>query len=128
MDRTGRAKLEAGERWWQDWRWIASTAAVLMAVGFCAFVAITVTTHEQVADQVPVIERLDRLAVANAAAIQQIEGNQTGIDSLVAFVEEVRADQAAQGDDDTVATIFEILCSSSDPVRIEACQRLRGTP
>src|SRR5688500_13308504 len=104
--------------WWQDWRWIASLAAVLMAVGFAAFVVVTVTTHETVTDQAPVIERLDALAQNNARAIASIESNQQGIDSLVAFVEELRAEEAREGGSDTVATIFEILCSSSDPVRI----------
>ncbi len=113
---------------WQDWRWIAAVGVLLFSIGFSAFVVATVTTREAVQDQAPVIDRLEGIAGANAQAIDSIEKNQQGIDSLVAFVEDLRADDDDGDQGDTVATFIRLLCASSDPVRLEECRLLGVAP
>lgn len=117
----GSARSNDGDIWWKNPKWISAIAALFLSVGFCAFTIITVNTNQTVADQAPVIERLESLAEANRETLVQVSNNQAGIDSLVAFVEEVRNRDNNEG---AVQVILEILCASSDPVRIEACQRL----
>jgi hypothetical protein len=124
MDAEGNRRRRGGAQWWQDWRWAAAVAAVLIGVSFAVFVASTVANTAEVADQGEVIAQLSVLAESNAIAIQQIEANQEGIDELVAFVRDVQAQPDTEPD--TVRVFIELLCASSDPVRVAACNELQG--
>lgn len=112
--------------WWQDWKWVASIATLLFVIAFSTFVFTTVKTGNTVDKNSPVISQLNDLAKSNAATLDRLDKNQAGIDELVAFVHEVEAQQSAQGagQSQIVKDLIEILCSSSDPVRVEACVRL----
>lgn len=125
MDATGNAAKKTGQQWWQDWRWVAATAALVGMLGFASFVATTVIANAQVEEQGPVIDRLTELAENNASAIAQIENNQAGIDELVAFIRDLQA-QEDPADPGTVQTFIDLLCASSDPVRQAACADLEG--
>lgn len=124
MDAEGNRRRAGGAQWWQDWRWVGAVALLFIAVGFVVFVTISVLTRAEVEEQGPVIDRLSELAENNAAAIEQIERNQAGIDELVAFVRDVQAQPDT--DDGTVQTFIDLLCASSDPARQAACTELEG--
>lgn len=102
-------------KWWQDWRWIGSVAALFIAAGFVAFVI-------NVVRQGTIIENLSTLSESNHEALVSIQRTQSGVDELVAFVRDTQARQGTSGNQ--AQAFFEVLCASSDPVRIEACARL----
>lgn len=117
-----RPPLPTPRRWWHDWRWIAAVAALLLGLAASTVAVKTTITDSRVGDQAEVIDRLGTLAESNAAAIRQIEHNQAGIDELVAFVRDIQQQDTA--DDHTVQTFIDLLCASSDPVRLAACAEL----
>lgn len=106
--------------WWQDWKWVAAIACVLAALAIGAWSLASVRTNVAV-------DRLAALAQQNRVTLERIDRNQAGIDELVAFVHDVQRQQAQQGSADVVNRVLTILCSSSDPTRMAACQQL-GIP
>lgn len=126
MDLPGKEKRRAGEKWWQDWRWIAAVAGLLAAGAFISFVITTIATNESVTDIDPILKELKVLAESNAHEIERIDASQAGIDELVAFVRDIQ--QRQPGPNSNAQMFIDLLCSSSDPVRLEACHRLRGDP
>jgi hypothetical protein len=113
-------------RWWQDWKLAAAVAAMFLGVGLTMFALSFTRTADSVEGLEPVVDRLDALSQTNSDHLEALRRSQEGIDSLVAYVEELRARAAADAPDDPVALIVELLCSSEDPVRVAACERVRG--
>lgn len=122
--------------WWQDWKWIASIAFLIAAIAVGSWALSSVQTQRTVDDQTPILNQLKNIAEQNnqlgqdnKATLTQLTKNQAGIDELVTFVHEVEAQQQAQGQSKVVNDIITILCSSSDPVRQQACTQLgyKGT-
>lgn len=111
-------------------RWIAALAALVFAISFSVFVYTNVRTNRTVDNSATVIGQLKTVADSNKDVLDRIDHNQAGIDELVNFVHEVEAQQPQQGNGQSqvVNQLEQILCSSSDPIRIEACQRLGITP
>lgn len=56
--------------------------------------------------------------------VSRIDHNQEGIDELVNFVHEVEAQQQNQNQSGAVQMLVDVLCASSDPVRVQACAAL----
>lgn len=110
-------------RRWDNPRWIGAIAALILAVSFSVFVYTNVRTNRSV-------DTLKSVADANKTVLDRIDHNQAGIDELVNFVHEVQAQQSQQGNGQSqvVVQLEQILCTSSDPIRVEACQRLGITP
>lgn len=104
---------------WESAKWIAAVAGLILAISFAVFVWTSVRTDRSIAT-------LKGVADANKTVLERIDRNQAGIDELVNFVHEVQAQEAQQGNGQSqvVGQLEQILCSSSDPIRIEACQRL----
>jgi hypothetical protein len=111
-------EFEPPKRWWQNPKWIASIAALIFVIGNGTWAAVSVKTQTTLEARAKVGDQILELA-------KKIDNNQTGIDTLVSFVNKVIADQAAQGADQTLPTLFEVLCGSSDPVQISTCRRLQ---
>lgn len=102
--------------WWQNWKWIASIAFLIFSIGVIFIGTSSIRATNQLDTQTNILKKLDQ--------------NQAGIDELVNFVHDVVKQQASSsgGQSQTVVQIFNLLCSSSDPVRIEACKQLGLTP
>lgn len=126
MDRQGKRDKEAGQRWWQDWRWIAAVAAVIFAVGFGSFVRSIIPTNESVQEAEPVLTELRHLAEDNAKTLDALERSQAGIDELVEFVRDVKAQQE-NGEEVDLQIFVDLLCASNDPARQAACDELLST-
>lgn len=67
---------------------------------------------------------------ANKITLDRLDHNQAGIDELVNFVHDLEKQQqiTSSGPSPTAVKFQELLCSSSDPVRVEACKRLSLSP
>ena len=102
-------------KWYQNWRWIAAVAAFFASIAVSALAATTVVNSAHIDD-------LSVLAERNSKAITGIENNQAGIDELVAFVHDVQLRQGQGGNQSQL--FIDLLCSSSDPVRLAACAEL----
>lgn len=114
---------------WHDWRWVAAVAALLLAGAISTVAIKTTITESRVGDQTEVIDRLGVLAESNASAIRQIEHNQAGIDELVEFVRDIQQQPSDDGSvQKAVQTVVNLLCESSDPVRLAACAELQAPP
>lgn len=86
-------------KWWQDWRYMASVAAIMIA-GALIMLGLT--------------------ALNTNSLVGKIEQNQEGIDELVAFVREIQKN--AENDTSVDLQIFiDLLCASSDPERVAFC-------
>jgi hypothetical protein len=109
--------------WWQSWRWIASIAFLVFAVGNITWAANSVVTNQKLDARAQVGDKI-------ASIVERIDDNQAGIDELVAFVHDVEKQQAG-GNSQTqqiVGNLITLLCASEDPVRTAACQQLGYLP
>lgn len=123
-------EYEKPKRWWQNPQWVKAVAFLIFAVGNTTWALTTVATQNDVQDAEAAFDDLAALTDGNRATLDRLADNQAGIDVLVSFVREVQAQQEAAegGSGDAVQTLITILCASSDPVRIEACQALQSEP
>lgn len=110
-------------KWWKNWKIIAALAALIFSLSLSGLAINSIQTNEKVTDIQPIVERLDK--------------NQAGIDELVKFVHDFQSQQSSNGSSSgsssggqsqVVNQIFNLLCSSSDPVRVEACKQLGLKP
>jgi hypothetical protein len=109
-------------RWWQDWKLAAAVAAMFLGVGLTMFALSFTRTADSVEGLEPVVDRLDALSQTNSDHLEALRRNQEGIDSLVSYVEEAQAAEAAG--EDAVTFIVDLLCASEDPVRVAACEEI----
>lgn len=109
------------QQWYKRPKWLAALASFIAACSFAAFVTTTIFTSAEAEKTGSNVEDLE-------GAIRAIEENQKGIDELVTFVRDLqqqRPPSSAGNTERLFGEAMELLCASSDPVRLEACQRLR---
>jgi hypothetical protein len=87
--------------------------AVLLTVVLLLLLMQVFQTYRSVFTTGPILDRLD--------------GNQEGIDALVSFVEDVKAD-AADNEPVDLQVFIRLLCASDDPVRQAACIEIGALP
>jgi hypothetical protein len=103
--------------------------ALVVCLGSQAFTALRLIDigHKQVVsadNRDDDISRLTDIAVDVKKATERLDSNQAGIDVLVSYVEELKANAGG----DNGQKFVDLLCASSDPVRIKACQELGALP
>lgn len=99
-------------------RTLVRFAAVICSLVVILVMGLGYTLYRSVYQTGPLLNRMD-------SAVSGIQANQKGIDSLVAFVEDVKAQQTqGSGQGDAVAQLIRLLCTSSDKVRQAACRAL----
>lgn len=125
MDEAGQQQQKQGQKWFQDWRWVASIAALLFGIAGGAFAITSVETGSEINDQTEILEQIETISGQNAAELEQLERNQAGIEELLQFV---RRAQTEGGDDvvtrEEIQAFFQLLCASTDPIRNQACDEL----
>lgn len=137
---TDKLLLPERTKWYKNPAWIIALCAVLVV----ALIAILVINSFQTKGDAASAK--DSATEANAKAdealknqaifltnqqnqltiLDRLNANQSGIDELVKFVHDVQAQQG-NGNTEVVDKIYELLCASNDPIRLEACKRL-GVP
>lgn len=104
--------------WYKRPKWLAALAALVAAWSFAGFVTTTVVTSRQAEVNSENIGSLEQV-------VEELRRNQEGIDELVAFVRDL---QSQPPDNNSTARavqqVLDMLCASSDPVRMEACSQL----
>lgn len=118
-------------RWWSNPSTAYKVAALIGAVGLLLWGVAATQTKNDVGATKTVVEQLKVIADATATntkqnqdALDRLEANQRDLDLLVKFVQDVQAQQQASGQSHLAQDIIAILCSSTDPLRREACVRL----
>ena len=91
-------------KWWQRPAYIASIAALVASLAFVTVAVNSAINGSRLDDQGDVLEAIER--------------NQAGVDELVDFVHDLKAEDQANPDTaDPVRVVLDILCASSDPRR-----------
>lgn len=116
----------APTHWYARPQWLAALAALIAASSFAGFVTTTVFTSERTSENSEDIGSLEHVVAELQSAVQGIEKNQEGIDELVAFVRDLQSQPQGNGTRDAVEQVLDVLCASSDPVRVQACSELVG--
>jgi uncharacterized iron-regulated membrane protein len=128
---TDRLKTREGPvPFWQDWRWIAAIAIFIFALAITTLAVTTVQTNNTIDQNSPLFAELKTLTEQNHDALSQLQNNQAGINELVTFVHQVEAQQAQNGNGNSAAVnqLEQVLCATTDPARIAACQQLGIQP
>lgn len=106
-------------RAWHDWRWVAAVAGFIASLGIVAFAVSAVENGT-------LLEEVKHQNTQLQVQTDRLDRNQAGIDELVSFVREIRNRNNREAQS-SAQMFVELLCSSEDPIRRAACQKLQET-
>lgn len=118
---------EDPRHWWQNPKFWASVAAVLLALSTIAGQYVAHNTLSEIREVKGTFNGLSEIAKTNSDALLALEKNQEGIDELVAFVHELQEDDGeSDGGGQSGQVFVDLLCNTTDPATDNVCRQLEA--